>query len=112
MAIRLIVGVWKLKLTSTQKLVLLSLADHADRYGESYPSVNRIAWETSLSYRTVQIALRELTKAQIIIPFRDVYGGRGTPTRYYIGLEGSEMQPPFQRGERGGHARSIEGDEF
>lgn len=48
-------------LTPTQKLVMLSLADHANEEGKSiYPSVNRLCEKTSLGERTVRRTLGEL----------------------------------------------------
>lgn len=47
--------------SSTCKLVLLALANHADRNGaDCYPSVETICWYTGLSERMVQYCLRTL----------------------------------------------------
>jgi len=47
--------------SAASKLVLISLADHADKKGRCFPSVNRIAKRCSLSRRGVQKQLRILT---------------------------------------------------
>jgi DNA-binding transcriptional MocR family regulator len=54
---------WKARVSPTQKLVLLALADHADAGGECFPSVPMLAEKCSLSERSVQGALRELERA-------------------------------------------------
>jgi len=54
-------------ITSTQKLVLLALADHANDEGYSiYPSMQKTANRTALSARTVRKTIRELEQAGII----------------------------------------------
>lgn len=50
--------------TSTERLVAAALAQHMDAAGGScFPSVSRLAEETSLSRRTVQRALRSLEES-------------------------------------------------
>lgn len=46
----------------TLRLILLSLADHADDEGRCYPSIARLAQRTGLSERAVQCNLRELKR--------------------------------------------------
>jgi hypothetical protein len=55
-----ILWAWSAPTESTRKLVLLALADHANRDGVAWPSLRRIAARTGLSERTVQYALRDL----------------------------------------------------
>ena len=56
--------VWKLDLSSPQKIVLLALADHAHHDGKSaYPSVDLLVRKTGLSRRGVQRSLRQLEES-------------------------------------------------
>ena len=57
MSITLMAEVWKTGLPSTQKMVLLALADNCNDQGECYPSIQTIAKKCSLSERGVQKAL-------------------------------------------------------
>jgi len=62
---------------STDRFVLLALADHADPdEHRAYPSVGRIAARTGLSARTVQYALRRLVDTGVVTA--DEGGRRGT----------------------------------
>ena len=65
-------------------LVLLALADHADREGAAWPSVGTLATETRMEPRTVQNHLRTLRDAGEIIVAQ--WGGRGDgdSTRYLL----------------------------
>lgn len=51
---------WKLALKSSQKLVLISLADQADDDGWCFPSIQSLMNRTGLSERAVQMQLNEL----------------------------------------------------
>jgi len=53
-------------ITSTQKLVLVCLADHADDDGLAYPSVATISSYTGLKDRAIRSALDALLEGQII----------------------------------------------
>ena len=57
MSITLMAEVWKTGLPSTQKMVLLALADNCNDQGECYPSIQTVAKKCSLSERAVQKAL-------------------------------------------------------
>lgn len=53
--------VWDRKdLDASERLVMLSLADHADDHGYSYPSIKRLCERTSLAERTVQGTIKKL----------------------------------------------------
>ncbi len=52
--------VWPLQMSSTQKIVLLSLADQADQNGRCWPSVGTICKRTCLCERAVQSAISRL----------------------------------------------------
>lgn len=54
-------------LTSTQKLVLLALADHANDEGLSiYPGIERLCQKTALGDRAVRKSIKELEQARIV----------------------------------------------
>jgi len=56
--------VWSADLSTTEKIVLLVIADHAsDEGGNAYPSQATIAWKSSLSIRTVQRVINDLEEA-------------------------------------------------
>lgn len=64
MAVEIMTAVWKLELPSTEKFVLLCLADNASDeervYGQCFPSIDRITQKTGLKRRTVFDALGRL----------------------------------------------------
>lgn len=66
MSIKIMNKVWLSKLTSTQKLVLLSLADNADDFGSCFPLIETIAKKCSLSVRSVYGQLKKLEELQIL----------------------------------------------
>jgi pyocin large subunit-like protein len=64
--------------SSTEKLVLRALADHANDDGSScYPSILTLATETSLSRRTVQATLGSLKEKGLAVIVGQSKGGRG-----------------------------------
>lgn len=61
MSIRIMSEVWKTKLTTSEKMVLLVIADHASDDGtEAWPSQRLIGEKASLSIRTVQTTINRL----------------------------------------------------
>lgn len=73
-------------ITSTQKLVLLALADHAADDGTSiYPSVDTIANKTCLSQAAVRKALKELRSTLGIIRIARKFTSR-MPNKYAINI--------------------------
>jgi hypothetical protein len=70
------------------KLVLISLAEHANKKsgGVAWPSVATIAEESDLSVRQVQYHLRELEAAGWLSPVGNTCGGRGRSTRYQLNI--------------------------
>lgn len=52
--------------TSTSKLVLVALADHANAAGGSFPSIARIAERCGLTERAVQLQIRKLEQAKLL----------------------------------------------
>jgi Helix-turn-helix domain len=57
---------WRLNLTPTVKLALISLADQANDDGISWPGVNSIARRTCLSERSVQRAIADLVELGLL----------------------------------------------
>lgn len=67
MSLAWISSVWKLAdVTSTQKLVLLALADNANDDGSCFPSVPLLARKTCLSDRAVRGTMRDLETAGLV----------------------------------------------
>lgn len=60
MSIKLMAAAWDLDIPSTEKMVLLCLADYAGDNGACWPSVPSIAKKCSKSERTVQTAIQWL----------------------------------------------------
>jgi hypothetical protein len=69
------------------KLVLLALANYANRDGGCYPSVAALVGKTGLSRRAVQDGLRQLEALGEIVTARG--GGRRRPSEYRITLVGA-----------------------
>ena len=87
MSITLMTAVWRIEsLSSTQKLVLLSLADNANDQGECYPSIPQISRRTCLSDRSVRSTIRSLEAAGFI---RSA-ARSGTSTVYFLDLSTPE----------------------
>lgn len=60
-------AVWdRTDLDSSERLVMLSLADHADDQGRCYPSIRRLCERTSMSDRGVQKVLQRLSERGFI----------------------------------------------
>jgi hypothetical protein len=100
MSIRVMAGVFDLSISSTEKLVLLALADHARDDGTgAYPAVNTLARKTSLSRRGIQKILRRLEQASLIAQKGTVRCGRGETVEYRITLQTGKGEPgsPFTR---------------
>lgn len=90
MSIKLMTAVWDREdLSSTQKLVLLSLADWANDEGLCWPSIDRVAKKSSLKKRAVQLAIRSLEEMQFIR--REEVIGKGN--RYWIHIPMQQMHP-------------------
>ena len=58
---------WMMRLKSSEKLVLLRLADAADNRHVAFPGVPDIAWYTGLSERQVQRDLKSLEAAGLLL---------------------------------------------
>jgi len=83
-------AVWdRQDLSSTQKLVLLSLADWANDEGLCWPSIDRLAIKTSMAGRSVQRIIRDLESMGFVR--RDEVLGKGN--RYWISTPLTECHP-------------------
>lgn len=90
MSIKLMTAVWDREdLSSTQKLVLLSLADWANDEGLCWPSIDRLATKTSMAGRSVQRIIRDLESMGFVR--RDEVLGKGN--RYWISIPLTECHP-------------------
>lgn len=73
MANSLVGECWFIKITPTQRAVLLVLCDSAEDVPDNkgiginaYPSIGRICWKTDLSRRTVIYTIKQLEKLKIL----------------------------------------------
>jgi len=83
-------AVWdRQDLSSTQKLVLLSLADWANDEGLCWPSIDRLAIKTSMAGRSVQRIIRDLESMGFVR--RDEVLGKGN--RYWVLIPLTECHP-------------------
>jgi hypothetical protein len=90
MSIKLMTAVWDREdLSSTQKLVLLSLADWANDEGLCWPSIERLAIKTSMAGRSVQRIIRDLESMGFVK--RDEVLGKGN--RYWIHIPLTQCHP-------------------
>jgi hypothetical protein len=87
-------------LNSTQKIVLLALADHANDEGKHcYPSVERLARKCSLHERTVRRILSEFREGELIKVVGKAKQHR--PTEYKINIrmmESLQVRPVIESG--------------
>ena len=90
MSIKLMTAVWeRIDLTSTQKLVLLALADWANDDGLCWPSIDRVAVKSSLKRRAVQMTIRSLEESGFLR--REELVGRGN--KYWVSIPVQNMHP-------------------
>jgi hypothetical protein len=102
-------------LKGSAQSVLLSYAHHADASGVSYPSIERVAWETGLSRRQAQRVVKGLVKSDVLEPLGATCGGRGHTTRYAVRPERAPQKLDFSpKGDTQsvppGEAPSTKGD--
>lgn len=90
MSIKLMTAAWEREdISSTQKLVLLALADWANDEGLCWPSITRLAAKASLTSRAVQKAIRSLEEVGFIR--RVEVFGKGN--QYWISIPLNEVHP-------------------
>lgn len=76
---------YRLGLPHRAKLVYIYLHDRMDKERKSWPGINTIARDLSISRSTVKRAIKDLEKAELIRKephFRD--NGSATSNRYYL----------------------------
>jgi hypothetical protein len=90
MSIKLMSAVWERDdLTSTQKLVLLALADWANDEGLCWPSIDRVALKASLTSRGVQKTIRALEEMQFLRK-EEI---KGRVNKYWVSLPTNDVHP-------------------
>ncbi|MGP9804051.1 helix-turn-helix domain-containing protein [Paracoccus sp. NSM] len=83
MSIAHIEAVFRSDLPPTQRLVMLALADHADRRtGQCFVSIERLERRTGLAERTIQNSIRALCAAGHLT--LETRGGRGRANAYSV----------------------------
>lgn len=88
MSIEAMTWVWDLNLPSSQKFVLLAIANYADQEGSCYPGQERLCRMTGSSPATVRRSLKSLESAGAFTrERRTARSGSGrTSDRYYLNL--------------------------
>jgi hypothetical protein len=112
MSIRQILQVWEHEFSHPHQTVMLALADHAHEDGTGIrPSINRIAWKTGYSERSVQNImgqLRDLGILVVVVPATPF-----TPNEYRFEWSAATPKPSFdeymalKKGRKGRGANSA-----
>jgi hypothetical protein len=107
-SVRLISRVFKLHIPTTDKFVLIAMADHAHDDGTHvFPSIKLLADKTSLSERAVQKALRRLKASHFIKKVKKESYQRAC--EYVLILDKGEPYSPITGGKKG-ERRSLKGE--
>ena len=79
---------WKIKLTSSQKIIVLALANYADQEASCFPGHERLSDMTGMSVRSIGRNLRELEDLGVFTKERRARknGSGRTSDRYYLDL--------------------------
>jgi hypothetical protein len=85
-------------LDASERLVMLSLADHADDDGVCYPSIARLCKRTSMSDRGVQKVLARLQERGFLRV--EIGAGRSGSNRYFVTATPEHGSPPEPRSPR------------
>jgi len=85
------------KTKGAQRLILLVIAEHADRNGHAWPSVETIARLANCSQRFVKRTIAKLDAGELVL---ERGGGRGRSNRYRIPLEKVNSGSPITNLER------------
>jgi hypothetical protein len=115
MSIRLMSIVFECSLPTTEKFVLLAMADYASDSGESiFPSIATLARKTSLSDRSVQRSIQSLLEGRYLDMVREG-GGRNHTNLYRIRVarfseEKGKAVTPIEAEELKGDTVSKKGD--
>jgi hypothetical protein len=94
-SVKVMSAVWERDdLDASERLVMLSLADHADDEGACYPSIKRLCERTSLAERTVQGTIKKLIGRGLLIVN---YGaGRNGTNLFIVRAAPAADAPPQQ----------------
>ncbi|MEL7328533.1 MAG: helix-turn-helix domain-containing protein [Cyanobacteria bacterium J06559_1] len=112
MSIRQILQVWEHSFSHPHQAVMLALADHAHEDGTGIrPSINRIAWKTGYSERSVQNIMAQLRQLGILVIA--VPATHNTPNEYRFDWSVVTPKPSFdefisqKKGQKGRGAKSA-----
>lgn len=98
------------KLPSKEKFVLVMMANYADEDGKCWPSLNRLADDTSMSRSTIQLAIKGLEAAGMLRIEQQNQGGVKLPNHYYLNLKKVYREPVHCTDLDGGvYRQSVEG---
>lgn len=93
MSVKVMSAVWERDdLDASERLVMLSLADHADDEGVCYPSIARLCKRTSMSDRGIQKVLSRLIDRGFLSV--KVGAGRSGSNRYFVNANPEPCSPP------------------
>ena len=94
MSVKQMALVWEHEFPPNEQLVMLAMADHAnDEGGSIFPSLERIAWKTGYSRRSVQRIVSELRTKKILKVVKASKINR--PNEYRIQWKYAEKKPPY-----------------
>jgi hypothetical protein len=85
------------KTKGAQRLILVVIAEHADKNDLAWPSIETIARLANCSERFVKETIAKLESGELII---ERGGGRGRSNRYRIPIERVNPASPFEETER------------
>lgn len=93
MSVKIMGKAWELDLETSELLVLLAMADHADHEGNNVrPSTRLIAWKTGFSERHVRRVIDKLVTDTILIIQN---APKGKTITYRIIIENGKQKPPL-----------------
>lgn len=98
MSVKLMEMVFRLgpEIGAPERLILIAIADHANRSGECWPSMKRLAERCGLSERMARYHVRSLQDRGLIEV--EIMRGRGNANRYRVTLENrqpiADFDPP------------------
>lgn len=91
MSVKIMGKAWELDLETSELLVLLAMADHADHEGNNVrPSTRLIAWKTGFSERHVRRVIDKLVEDNILVVCSRP---EGKPVIYRIVTENGKQKP-------------------
>jgi hypothetical protein len=107
-SVRVMSDVWDLPIPTSQKMILLSMADHANDEGcNAYPSIARLAHRCSLSERAVQYGLRSLESDGYLTMTRPA--GQHRPASYQVNPGAQPLHPSAHLGVQHVHPSESPG---